>query len=314
MKQLYHKTFDQVLVQQGPRPEQVERQRASLTSRCAPSEREATTMKQTTKRPARTLLAAAAAAAVLTISALAASGVLWRVPLFTGGWMESGTDPDGTGYASISGSTSQEKDPVSVREGRVWFTTDTGAEVDITGQFSETEPYVYTYTDGSGLTHDIVVGGTPEDHGCFEFLYDAQGDAIGASGSYPVSWEGWADPTWLTAYQASRGLRTPGGGAESSSSQPVWLGETLSVEDGRTLLTVGGETWDITGQFSETQAYVRSIPGTDGLDHVLLVGETPEGPQSADVALSPDGSWTCSTSAPEDSPWLTAYLQTLDAG
>ena len=206
MKQLYRRTFDQLLAQVAPGPEAVERQRASLASRCAPSEQEVPTMKQTTKRPARTLLAAAPAAAVLTIRALAASGVLERVPFLTGGWIASGVHDDGTAWSSVAVSTDQESDPVSLRDGRVLFTTETGEEVDITGQFSETAAYVYTYTDGSGLTHDIVVGGVPEDHGCFEFVYDAQGDFDVATGSFPLSWDGGEDPAWLAAYKESHGI------------------------------------------------------------------------------------------------------------
>ena len=55
-----------------------------------------------------------------------------------------------------------------MRGGSVYFTTETGEELDITGQFSEAEPYVYSYTASDGSAHDIVIGGSLEDYGYME--------------------------------------------------------------------------------------------------------------------------------------------------
>lgn len=311
MKKLYQRTFEQVLAQTCPPLNRVEEQRRALASRCSHTESEVTAMTTKPRRPIRILVAAAAVAAALTAGALAASGVLGRIPLLTGGIMEQGVNEDGTGYASVSVSSPEESSPVEVRDGKAWFTTETGEELAITGQFSETEPYVYSYADESGTTHDIVVGGTLEDFGYFEYLYDEGGDFIGSTGYLPPSMadaEDW--PAWKTAYEAGRDILTPSGG-QSSEGELIWLEPALTVLDGKTLLTVDGETTDIIGRFSESEAYVCTAQGADGLTHVILVGGPADAPHTAEIIVEPDGQWTCSTDAPEGSAWLTDYLETL---
>ena len=310
MKKLYQKTFEQALAQTYAPPEQVEAQRSALASRCSQPELEVTAMTAKPRRPIRILITAAVVAAALTAGALAASGVLSRIPLLTGGAMERGVNPDGTGYSSVSVSTDQESYPVEARDGKIWFTTETGEELDITGQFSETEPYVYSYVDEGGLTHDIVVGGTLESFGLFEYLYDEGGGYTASTGYLPP--ESPAYPAWRAAYEAEHGIPAPSGDEpveQDSSSGLIWLDPQLAVEDGKVLLTVGGETTDITGRFSESEAYVRTDEGVDGSTHVILVGGTATEPHTAEFVVEADGTWTCSTDAPEDSAWLTSYIE-----
>ena len=259
------------------------------------------------RRPIRILITAAVVAAALTAGALAASGVLSRIPLLTGGAMERGVNPDGTGYSSVSVSTDQESYPVEARDGKIWFTTETGEELDITGQFSETDPYVYSYTDADGINHDLVVCGTAEDFGCFEFVYDSENNFTGGTGAYPDSYDGVTDPAWLTAYQQAHDI--PVSSDDTDSGELIWLDPQLAVEDGKVLLTVGGETTDITGRFSESEAYVRTDEGVDGSTHVILVGGTAAEPHTAEFVVEADGTWICSTDAPEDSAWLTSYIE-----
>ena len=122
MKKLYQKTFEQALAQTYAPPERVEAQRSALASRCSPPKSEVTAMTAKPRRPIRILVTAAAVTAALTVGALAASGVLERVPFLTGGWMASGVHEDGTAWSSVAVSTDQESDPVSLRDGRVLFT------------------------------------------------------------------------------------------------------------------------------------------------------------------------------------------------
>ena len=262
------------------------------------------------RRPIRILITAAVVAAALTAGALAASGVLSRITFHTGATIEYGVNEDGTEYSTVSGTSLDESYPVEVRNDRAWFTTETGEELDITGQFSETEPYVYSYVDEGGLTHDIVVGGTLESFGLFEYLYDEGGGYTASTGYLPP--ESPAYPAWRAAYEAEHGIPAPSGGEpveQDSSSGLIWLDPQLAVEDGKVLLTVGGETTDITGRFSESEAYVRTDEGVDGSTHVILVGGTATEPHTAEFVVEADGTWTCSTDAPEDSAWLTSYIE-----
>ena len=310
MKKLYQKTFEQALAQTYAPPEQVEAQRSALASRCSQPKSEVTAMTTKPRRPIRILITAAVVAAALTAGALAASGVLSRITFHTGATIEYGVNEDGTEYSTVSGTSLDESYPVEVRNDRAWFTTETGEELDITGQFSETEPYVYSYVDEGGLTHDIVVGGTLESFGLFEYLYDEGGGYTASTGYLPP--ESPAYPAWRAAYEAEHGIPAPSGGEpveQDSSSGLIWLDPQLAVEDGKVLLTVGGETTDITGRFSESEAYVRTDEGVDGSTHVILVGGTAAEPHTAEFVVEADGTWTCSTDAPEDSAWLTSYIE-----
>ena len=310
MKKLYQKTFEQALAQTYAPPEQVEAQRSALASRCSKPKSEVTAMTAKPRRPIRILVTAAVVAAALTAGALAASGVLSRITFHTGATIEYGVNEDGTEYSTVSGTSLDESYPVEVRNDRAWFTTETGEELDITGQFSETEPYVYSYVDEGGLTHDIVVGGTLESFGLFEYLYDEGGGYTASTGYLPP--ESPAYPAWRAAYEAEHGIPAPSGGEpveQDSSSGLIWLDPQLAVEDGKVLLTVGGETTDITGRFSESKAYVYTTEGADGLPHVILVGGTAEEPYEAEIILRDDGTWCAVSGAPEDSAWLTSYIE-----
>lgn len=310
MKKLYQKTFEQALAQTYAPPEQVEAQRSALASRCSQPKSEVTAMTAKPRRPIRILITAAVVAAALTVGALAASGVLSRITFHTGATIEYGVNEDGTEYSTVSGTSLDESYPVEVRNDRAWFTTETGEELDITGQFSETEPYVYSYVDEGGLTHDIVVGGTLESFGLFEYLYDEGGGYTASTGYLPP--ESPAYPAWRAAYEAEHGIPAPSGGEpveQDSSSGLIWLDPQLAVEDGKVLLTVGGETTDITGRFSESKAYVYTTEGADGLPHVILVGGTAEEPYEAEIILRDDGTWCAVSGAPEDSAWFDAYVE-----
>lgn len=315
MKKLYQKTFEQALAQTYAPPEQVEAQRSALASRCSQPKSEVTAMTAKPRRPIRILVTAAVVAAALTVGALAASGVLSRIPLLTGGQIEVsyGTGEDGSSYGRISKSTGEESCPVEIRDGVVWFTTETGEELDITGQFSETEPYVYSYTDSVGARHDVVVGGTPENYGYFEYAYSEDGSFGGGAGVYPDGdYSALHPPVWLAAYRQANGLPSPSGDEpveEDAGGELIWLDPQLAVEDGKVLLTVGGETTDITGRFSESEAYVYTTEGADGLPHVILVGGTAEEPYEAEIILRDDGTWCAVSGAPEDSTWFNAYVE-----
>ena len=166
MKKLYQRTFEQVLAQTCPPLNRVEEQRRALASRCSHTESEVTAMTTKPRRPIRILVAAAAVAAALTAGTLAASGALGSISLLSGGAFTSTdsvnwNEPDAGATVAPSQEhvcfpVREEPDLLTVRGGSVYFTTETGEELDITGQFSEAEPYVYSYTASDGSAHDIV--------------------------------------------------------------------------------------------------------------------------------------------------------------
>ena len=68
------------------------------------------------------------------------------------------------------------------------------------------EPYVYSYTASDGSAHDIVIGGSLEDYGYMEYVYDAGGSFVGSAGILPTGYDSANSPPWLTAYEEARGL------------------------------------------------------------------------------------------------------------
>ena len=129
-------------------------------------------------------------------------------------------------------------------------------------------------------------------------------------GTYPDGYDYDHKPAWLDAYRAeyNPSLGGPDSG-QPADEEVVWPEPTLTVSDGKVLLTVDGETTDITGRFSESEAYVRTDEGVDGSTHVILVGGTAAEPHTAEFVVEADGTWICSTDAPEDSAWLTSYIE-----
>ena len=186
MKKLYQRTFEQVLAQTCPPLNRVEEQRRALASRCSHTESEVTAMTTKPRRPIRILVAAAA------------DSVNWNEP-------DAGATV-APSQENVCFPVREEPDLLTVRGGSVYFTTETGEELDITGQFSEAEPYVYSYTASDGSAHDIVIGGSLEDYGYMEYVYDAGGSFVGSAGILPTGYDSANSPPWLTAYEEARGL------------------------------------------------------------------------------------------------------------
>ena len=113
----------------------------------------------------------------------------------------------GEGYGSVtmSDGKGEEGEPlvVSLEAGRLWFVAG-GERTDITDLVDEDTPYVHTYTDGEGVLHYFLVGGTPEDYGWFEGLKapDGSGGGAGVLSSVvpePGTVETAEEPGWYTA-------------------------------------------------------------------------------------------------------------------
>ena len=69
--------------------------------------------------------------------------------------------------------------------GRLYFLGN-GEKIDITDQITEESPYIYTYVDEYGLTHDMAVGysDTLENYGIYEFIWrEEAGEKVWTTGT-----------------------------------------------------------------------------------------------------------------------------------
>lgn len=73
-----------------------------------------------------------------------------------------------------------------MRGDRLYFIGN-GEEIDVTDEIKEDKPYYYTYTDGYGLTHYMVIGysGSLDNFGIYEFLRENK--------EGQKDWEGWSN-------------------------------------------------------------------------------------------------------------------------
>lgn len=139
-------------------------------------------------------------AAVLSATALASVNQEKSTRLWSGttscAWVDgNGMDHSQTDFSKVVG--------LDLVDGRYLLTGDeAGTVVDITGQFSAEEAYVFTREKDPeyGSWSDLVVGGTPDDLGWAEVIYKADGSFGGVSGVYK------GRPAWLENYYLTHGL------------------------------------------------------------------------------------------------------------
>ena len=115
------------------------------------------------------------------------------IGFFTGGFVEQGIDEQG--YYSVYFHDAGNSDPITVRDGQIYFVMD-GSEINITEQCSETTYYSYETTDADGNYHVLLVGGTPDNVGWAELIFENDSTKTGPMviGEY----EG-EEPEWLLA-------------------------------------------------------------------------------------------------------------------
>lgn len=147
----------------------------------------------------RAVIAAVAAAACLGLVAWTWGERIYQMA--SGGQVTIG---EGYGSVTMSDGKGEEGEPlvVSLEAGRLWFVAG-GERTDITDLVDEDTPYVHTYTDGEGVLHYFLVGGTPEDYGWFEGLKapDGSGGAgvLSSVVPEPGTVETAEEPGWYTA-------------------------------------------------------------------------------------------------------------------
>ena len=200
MDRLYQKTFDQVALPE----DRADSIRTVLASCCSRMETEAN-MKHTFLRRPTAVLAAVLLIGALSVTAFAyGERIVERVYTFmTGGTIEQSVDENGTSLSGVSIGT--EQSPLEIREdGSIWLTVN-GETLDITGEFSYTEPYIYDGTGEDGLRHVLVVGGETDAIGWSEFLWDENGLPAGGTSQLGTP-AGREDAPWLEAALETLGL------------------------------------------------------------------------------------------------------------
>ena len=118
------------------------------------------------------------ALAAVLIVALAATAYGGRVFFGWGGNMEIQSEQTESGISNtVYVHTENMTQPVSLEDGRMYFVVNE-EHIDITDQVSETEPYIYRYSDEEGVTHYWIIGKNgpePEHYGFAEYLQPADG-------------------------------------------------------------------------------------------------------------------------------------------
>lgn len=120
-----------------------------------------------------------ALAAALLLSLGVAGWSAGKVLFGWGGNMELRTErTDGGIENTVYVHTEDMTQPVSFEDGRMIFIVN-GEHTDITDRVSETEPYIYNYTDEEGIVHYWIIGKNgpePEHYGFAEYLQPADGE------------------------------------------------------------------------------------------------------------------------------------------
>jgi hypothetical protein len=170
----YKRTFDAVHIPQKHH----KRIREELSSRYLENRKEDNIVNiksRSTKRLMTALIAAVLMLSLLTVVGFAYSSQI--IELLGGNRVESGRS-GGWDYVSY---TITEESPAEVRDGKVFFILD-GNDKDITGYVSETSFYEYEHFTDEGWRHVVVVGGTPDNLGWADYVWNEIGDQV-ASGA-----------------------------------------------------------------------------------------------------------------------------------
>ena len=262
MDRQYRRMFDQAMEQAGPDRARVDELRQSLARRCSGSEEKEVIPMKKTARSLRYVLIAAAVVALLSATAAAVAIGQQRQ----------------LGKISASNEAG-----VFELDGRYYFKPAADSEpIDITGQFSDTVPYVYDPglpPDEFGNLYKYVVGGSGGHIGCVTTISD-EGEAA-FSGTYLV-WGGDAKQVkgcpvwWRTHCRSLEEVDTNHYVTDDyrdgfDNDLPfqecyfTWSLDGLSVDGqtGAVTLRVNGEERDVTGELEDGGVYVLTVAGTE---------------------------------------------------
>lgn len=188
MKYNYQRTFDAVRMS----PEHRKRILSELSSRFSEKQKEDNVVNiKSIKKPQKALVAAVAILSFALLAGFTFGNQI--IQLLGGGRMESGTDSSGNSYVAMD--TGFETEPVEIRDGQVYFVLN-GSDKNITSYCTETTYYQYEQIADNGNRHVVVVGGTPDNLGWGEFVWDEAGAFLGSNATIPASSNG-ERPEWL---------------------------------------------------------------------------------------------------------------------
>jgi len=193
MKSNYKRTFDAVNLS----PERQNQMRTELFSRFSEKQKEDNTMNiKSISKPRKAFIVVAAMLAFTLLVGFTFGNQI--IQLLGGGRIETGTDGDGNSYTSID--MGFEADPVEIRDGQVYFVLDSSDE-NITDYCTETTYYQYEQIADNGYRHVVAIGGTPDNLGWAEFVWDESGDFIGGNATTNEA----NAPIWLAHAQEALG-------------------------------------------------------------------------------------------------------------
>ncbi|MBD5099496.1 MAG: hypothetical protein HDT35_08150 [Clostridiales bacterium] len=260
----YRRMFDQAVEQLGPGQDKVEALRGTLARRCLEGQtKEVIPMKKHTGLLRGAVIAAVV---VLMLSVTAAAVAIGQ-------------------RQQIAKISSSDEIGVFELDGRYYFKpTEDGELIDITGQFSDTTPYVYDPQlppDEVGNLTEYVIGGSGDHIGCVLALYH-EGEETFSSimmVSLTGTSQGTGSPLWWRAYCEEHagsdgsqnfldGFDHPGTLPSKTDCFQLSLdGLTVDEQTGAVILTVNGETQDITAELDGGTPYVLTV---EGREHALI--------------------------------------------
>lgn len=186
MKYNFKRTFDGVKLT-DKRQEEI---KSELSSRLLEKQKENLFMNEKTHsfKKHRVLVIA-----VVTLLAFSLVGFAYGnqiIKLLGGGNIEEGTDKNGDSFISMD--TGFVSDPVRIEDGKIYFILD-GSDTNITNQCSESSYFKYETTNEAGYRNVVVIGGTADNIGMAEFVWNENGEFKGSNASYNTEEE----PEWL---------------------------------------------------------------------------------------------------------------------
>lgn len=191
MNNNYKRTFDSVRMKKAHQ----ERMRSELSSFLSTKIEEDNTMNTKQHSIKRSRIFVIAAIVVLTFTLVGFTFGNQIIQLLGGGRIEQGKNSDGEDFVSID--TGFVEDPIKVQDGQIYFILD-GYNTNITDYCSDETYYEYEKISDNGYRHVVLIGGTPDNVGMAEFVFDEEGKLIGSNASLNSQTE----PMWLKSGRA----------------------------------------------------------------------------------------------------------------